>query len=172
MRQNRDQKWFEKLEATERIELAKAKMPNLLGHFLYLLELHANNTHVVYSSLLSGQIPQSFAANAFNVFQRSMHQFEIVRLCALWDRAQAEKVNIPTVIELIGDDKIIDMLADEARKPWVNEATVLNDADMKRSELEFADEQAAKARSELKEALAEARIWRIRSKGLSAKRMD
>jgi AbiU2 len=157
MRQNRDQKWFEKLEATERIELAKAKMPNLLGHFLYLLELHANNTHVVYSSLLSGQIPQSFAANAFNVFQRSMHQFEIVRLCALWDRAQAEKVNIPTVIELIGDDKIIDMLADEARKPWVNEATVLNDADMKRSELEFADEQAAKARSELKEALAEAR---------------
>jgi len=47
------------------------------------------------------------------------------------------KVNIPTVIELIGDDKIIDMLADEARKPWVNEATVLNDADMKRSELEI-----------------------------------
>jgi bifunctional non-homologous end joining protein LigD len=38
--------------------------------------------------LLSSQIPQSFAANAFNVFQRSMHQFEIVRLCVLWDSAE------------------------------------------------------------------------------------
>jgi hypothetical protein len=48
MRQNRDQKWFEKLGATERIEFAKAKMPNLLGHFLYLLELHANNTRRLF----------------------------------------------------------------------------------------------------------------------------
>jgi hypothetical protein len=32
-----------------------------------------------------------------------MHQFEIVRLCALWDGADAEKENIPTVIELIND---------------------------------------------------------------------
>jgi hypothetical protein len=40
---------------------------------------------VLYSDTLSSQIPTSFAANAFNVFQRGMHQFEIVRLCALWD---------------------------------------------------------------------------------------
>ena len=124
----RDQKWFEKLEATERIELAKAKMPNLLGHFLYLLELHANNTHVVYSSLLSGQIPQSFAANAFNVFQRSMHQFEIVRLCALWDSVNIDKENIPTVIDLIDDSSIIDTLADETRSHWANEPVALLNA--------------------------------------------
>jgi hypothetical protein len=34
---------FEKLGGVARIEWAKAKMPNVLGHFLYLLELHANN---------------------------------------------------------------------------------------------------------------------------------
>lgn len=54
---------FEKLRDGERIELAKAKIPKVLDHFLYLLELHANNAHIVYSPLLSSQIPPSFAAN-------------------------------------------------------------------------------------------------------------
>ena len=112
---------FEKLGGVARIEWAKAKMPKVLGHFLYLLELHANNAHIVHSPLLSSQIPQSFAANAFNVFQRSMHQFEIVRLCVLWDSADIDKANIPTVIGLIDDDLIIDKLVDETRSHWVNE---------------------------------------------------
>ena len=54
-----------------------------------------------------------------------MHQFEIVRLCVLWDSADIDKANIPTVIELIDDDLIIDKLVDETRSHWVNEATVL-----------------------------------------------
>jgi hypothetical protein len=116
---------FENLGSVARIELARAKMTRVLDHFLYLLELHANNAHVVYSPLLSSQIPQSFAANAFNVFQRSMQQFEIVRLCALWDRPDPAKENIPTVIELIDDDTIVDALADETRKHWTNEAMAL-----------------------------------------------
>ena len=113
---------FESLGKPARIELAKDKMPRVLDHILYLLELHANNAYVVYSSLLSSQIPQSFGANAFNIFRRSMHQFEIVRLCALWDSADSAKENIPTVIELIDDAKIIDMLADETRSHWATEA--------------------------------------------------
>jgi hypothetical protein len=58
-------------------------------------------TCVVHSPLLSSQIRQSFCANAFNVFQRSMYQIDIVRLCALWDSVDIDKENIPTVIELI-----------------------------------------------------------------------
>ena len=50
---------------------------------------------MVFSPVLASQIPRSYAANAFNVFQRGLHQFEIVRLCALWDAAEAEKENIP-----------------------------------------------------------------------------
>jgi hypothetical protein len=156
---------FENLGSPTRIDLARAKMTRVLGHFLYLLELHANNRHAVYSPLLSSQIPQSFAANAFNVFQRSMHQFEIVRLCALWDAADVDKENIPTVIGLIDDDTIIDMLADETHKHWVNEAMALlnpsveptlNAAELdavKQSELAFANEQAEKARRELRRAI-------------------
>jgi AbiU2 len=166
---NESNRMFENLGDAARIETAKAKMPKVLGHFLYLLELHANNAHVVYSSLLSSQIPQSFAANAFNVFQRSMHQIEIVRLCALWDSADINKENIPTVIELVDDNSIIDALAEEARRHWANEPMALmnpsadptlnaeeRDA-VKRSELAFADEQAQKAKTELRAAMAEAR---------------
>ena len=76
---------------------------------------------MVYSPILSSQIPPSFAANAFNVFQRGMHQFEIVRLCALWDGADAAKENIPTVVELIDDSAIIDILADETRQHWAGD---------------------------------------------------
>jgi hypothetical protein len=39
--------WLEKLTKVERIELAKAKMSRLLDHFLYVIELHANNAFVV-----------------------------------------------------------------------------------------------------------------------------
>jgi hypothetical protein len=160
---------FEKLRDGERIELAKAKIPKVLDHFLYLLELHANNAHIVYSPLLSSQIPPSFAANAFNVFQRSMYQFEIVRLCALWDSVDIDKANIPTVIELIDDDSIIDILAEETRIHWANEATVLlnpsvepalNSAErdaVRRSELKWADHEAATAKTELRRAIADAR---------------
>ena len=71
---------FGHLTTIERIELAKAKMAKVLDHFLYVIELHANNSFVVYSSALVSQIPESYAASAFNVFRLSMHQIEIVRL--------------------------------------------------------------------------------------------
>jgi hypothetical protein len=143
-------------------------LTGVLDHFLYLLELHANNAHVVYSPLLSSQISQSFAANAFNVFQRSMHQIEIVRLCALWDSADLNKQNIPTVIELIDDNSIIDMLADELRSHWANEFTsplnpsAPNAAEreaVRRAELAFANEEAHKARTELQCSIADARAF-------------
>jgi hypothetical protein len=162
---------FGNLGSQARIDLARAKMTRVLDRFLYLLELHANNAHVVYSPLLSSQISQSFAANAFNVLQRSMHQFEIVRLCALWDPADINKQNIPTVIELIADESIIDTLADETRSHRANESTALlnpsveatlNAAErdaVRRSELAFADEEAEKARTELRRAIADARSF-------------
>jgi hypothetical protein len=162
---------FGNLGSQKRIDLAKAKMTRVLDHFLYLLELHANNAHVVYSPLLSSQISHSFAANAFNVLQRSMHQFEIVRLCALWDPADINRENIPTVIELIDDATIVDILADETRSHWANQSTdLLNPSDeetlnaaerdaVRQYDLAFADEQADKARTELRCAIADARSF-------------
>ena len=53
-------------------------MRKIIDHFLYVIELHANNSFVVFSSALASQIPRSYATNAFTVFQRSMYQIEIV----------------------------------------------------------------------------------------------
>ena len=111
---------FRKFSNQERIDLAKAKTKKVVDHLVYLIKLHANNSCVVYSPMLSSQIPRSFAANAFNVFQRSMHQYEIVRLCALWDSPKIEKENIPTVAGLIDDDAIIEILAEETRGHWAD----------------------------------------------------
>jgi hypothetical protein len=99
-----------------------------------------------------------------------MHQIEIVRLCALWDGVDVDKENIPTVVKLIDDDEIIELLADETRSHWVGGAgaRLLNPSDdpavaaieqqaLKAANLQFADEQASKARTELRQVIAETR---------------
>ena len=157
---------FKNMTCAQRIELAKTKIDKVLDHFLYLLELHANNEFIVYSPALSSQIPKSYAANAFNVFQRSMHQIEIVRLCALWDSADLDKENIPAVVELIDDDNIIEELAEGVRAEHAdktgivlnpNSDPIISAVERAAIHARFADDQAAKARTELKETIARAR---------------
>src|SRR5438876_10490852 len=96
-----DRNKISQLSLMERIAVAKAKTDRVVNHLLYVMELHANNEIIVYSPTLRSQIPTSYAANAFIVFRHGLHQFEIVRLCALWDSVGTEKENIPTIIELI-----------------------------------------------------------------------
>jgi hypothetical protein len=163
---------FENTPRQDRIDLAKTRMRRVVDHLLYLIELHANNEYAVYSSTLSSQIPKSYAANAFFVFQRSMYQLEIVRLCALWDSADLKKENITTVIELIDDDEIIQLLAGEAALPWTTgdpgQISIINPTsnavlDAKIAEAArdsdelFGIAQSIRARSELRETIASAR---------------
>jgi hypothetical protein len=137
---------FENLSNQERIDRAKSKTKKVVDHLVYLIQLHANNSFAVYSPMLSSQIPRSLAANAFNVFTRSLHQFEVVRLCALWDSPKNDKENIPTVVELIDSQAIIEMIAEHVRCQWPNE--------------QFGVEQAMTATADLKEAIAEVKIIR------------
>jgi hypothetical protein len=160
------------LPRPERITLAKAKMTKIIDHFLYMIELHANNSFVVFSPVLASQIPYSYAANAFRVFQRSMYQIEIVRLCALWDGIDVEKENVPTVVKLIDDDEIIEMLAEETRSRHMsgadfgavvnpdNDEIVAYEMDKERQasiDPQYADERASLARTELTQAIADTR---------------
>ena len=166
-RRNKNNSMFENRTSTERIALAKAKMERVLDHFLYLLELHANNQFVVYSRTLSAQIRDSFAANAFNVFQRSMHQIEIVRLSALWDNADPDKENISTVAKLVDNEKVIEELAEQTRANWANiqppglmnpspdpVLAAIEQQELRAINARFGDEQAAKAKTDLMEAIA------------------
>jgi AbiU2 len=171
---------FENMTTADRIAAAKTKTARVIDHLLYLLELHENNAIILYSPTLSSQIPTSYAANAFNVFQRALHQFEIVRLCALWDRAEEDKENIPTIVELINDPKVIDALAEETRSHWTDAGgTILNDPSddpqlfaaaedaFRRSNEQFGQKQAMKARSDLTEAICVVR-YILKSESLTA----
>jgi hypothetical protein len=104
------------LTTAERVELAKKKTQRLVDVLIDVVNLHEANRIVTYSPLLAGQIPQSFAANAFNSFQRCMHGFELIRLCVLWDPCgvdDLEKESIPAVINLISTKDVLDHLQHE-----------------------------------------------------------
>jgi hypothetical protein len=137
---------FKKMSVPERVRIAKEKTRRVVDHLHYLLELHENNAIVLYTSTLSQQIPTSFAANAFNVFQQGMHQFEIVRLCALWDSVKREKENIPTIIAFIDHPDVIEALAQETASHWQS-----------KDDQQFAQQQAQKTRDELRKAVDDSR---------------
>src|SRR5262249_10579382 len=108
-------------------------------------------------------------ANAFNVFQRGLHQFEIVRLCALWDRAEPNKENMPTIIELIDHDEVIEALAQETLAHWSGASGAISnpseDSELQAVEREAlrritedcGQQQAKKARRQLRKAIIDAR---------------
>ncbi len=160
---------FEQLTVLERIEMARFKIHRVVDHLLYLLELHENNAIIVYSPTLSSQIPNSYAASAFKVFQNGLHHFEIVRLCALWDRAGEDKENIPTAVELIGDPDVIEALAVEIYSHYESQGTrLLNPHDepeiiaiekevLQERQKEFALTQLDSARNGLTKAITDAR---------------
>jgi hypothetical protein len=154
----------------DRLKAAKEKIERVVDHLHYLLQLHENNAIVVYSDTLSSQIPTSRAANAFNVFQRGLHQFEIVRLCALWDPAGDEKENIPSTIDLIDHSDVIEALAQETLAGWIGigghmitnpsddpDLRALGEEALLRSNELFGQEQAQKARDDLRKAITDAR---------------
>jgi 3'-phosphoadenosine 5'-phosphosulfate sulfotransferase (PAPS reductase)/FAD synthetase len=148
------QPMFAHLTTAKRIRAAKAKTDRLVDHLLYLLKLHENNVIITYSGTLSSQITLAHAADAFNAFRRGLHQFEIVRLCALWDSPKVNKKkkeipteeSIPTIIELIDLPEVIEALAKEIQRQWP-------EAD----DDEHAHEQAQRARVELRKAIADVR---------------
>jgi hypothetical protein len=158
-----------KLSIAERITAARAKTERLVDHVLYVIELHESNAITLYSPTLASQIPTSYAGNAFIVFRHALHQFEIVRLCALWDRAELERENIPTVIELIDHPDVIEALAQETearRKGQGGQIINLSDDPeldameveaLRRNNEEFAAEEAQRARNELRKAIHDGR---------------
>ena len=113
---------FKHMATAERVEAAKQKTERVVDHLFQLIALHENNAIVVYSDTLALQIPRSYAANAFNVFRQGLHRFEIMRLCALWDRAWPDlsRESIPTIVELIADSNVIDALVEETRSTWTS----------------------------------------------------
>ncbi len=168
------------LPIANRIASAKRIVDRVVHHLLYVLELHANNAIVLYSPTLSSQIPTSHAANAFIVFRNGLHQFEIVRLCALWDTADLEKENITTLVELIDHPDVIETLAREAQAYRANQSVghILNepeDADLRELVVETlrldnikqGEIEAERVRTDLRQAISDGRAILASSKHAS-----
>jgi hypothetical protein len=109
---------FESKEPEWRINEAKRATKRVVDHAVDLLWINESNAVTLYSDVLAKQIPRSYAAHAFNVFRKSMHQIEIVRLCALWDPPKIERETIPTIIELIDHLEVLARLADAVRAQY------------------------------------------------------
>jgi hypothetical protein len=153
-----------KLSTVERLKVAKAKTQRLVDHALYVLELHENNAITFYSPILASQIPTSHAANAFITFRHALHQFEMVRLCALWDGIDLEKENIPTVIELIDHPDVIEALGLATESHWKGHGghTDLPDdpellALFVKSNEEYGAQQGTRTREEARKAIQDGR---------------
>lgn len=111
--------WVKGLPFDERLTHARQALEgvNNVAHFLN--SLHATNQIVLYSDVLSSQVGRSYAANAYHTFTRGLQEIELVRLCSLWDRGERDAFSIPTVIDLIDNNDVIECisrLAGETRR--------------------------------------------------------
>jgi hypothetical protein len=111
--------WIKGLPFDERLTYARQSIEgvNNVAHFLN--SLHATNQIVLYSDVLSSQIGRSYAGNAYHTFTRGLQEIELVRLCSLWDKGERDAFSIPTVVDLIDNDDVIDCicrLAGETRR--------------------------------------------------------
>jgi hypothetical protein len=158
-----------RLSVADRIKLAKERTEKVVDHVRAAILMHEANAIVVYSPTLSNQIPHSYAAHAFNQFQSSMHLFEIVRLCALWDGPDQDKENIPTIVELADDAAVQTALVEEIRSRWANgtprildpsdnpEIQALQEEVGRRHQQNWAETQAAETERRLNDAITKAK---------------
>lgn len=102
------------LSDEERIQRAQTLTQKLVDHVVSLLASAENNAVVLYTDRLSGQIPRSFAANAFNELQRSMHFYFLVRLSAVWDKQSPDRESLPTLASLVDKPSIREHFAKTA----------------------------------------------------------
>jgi hypothetical protein len=156
------------LSTEERIKRAQSKTQTLVDNAIHLLGLHEANRIIVYSPTLAAQIPKSYAANAFNLFQDASIRFEIVRLCAVLENCRSndlDMISIPAVIQLIDDDAVLTALEEKELSHWSgvgarvygqgeDEETqrVISEA-IHASNIAFGKKQGAKTRMRLSSAI-------------------
>lgn len=147
-----------------RIDEAKRTTKQVVAHAVDLIWINESNAVTLYSDVLTKQIPRSYAAHAFNVFRKAMYQIEIVRLCALWDKANLERETIPTVIELIDHPAVLSQLSETVRAQYSGtvaaDDAVATDSDaevLKFYHAKEGKEWSQRAVAELRDAVRRAR---------------
>ena len=103
----------------DRIAAAKACVEKVVNHVLHSIALHENNEVFIYSDVISSQIPESYAANAFNLTRDALFRYSLIRLCALWDGdVSPEAETIARIVKLIDNREVISALMQETCANW------------------------------------------------------
>ena len=141
---------FGDMSTAQRVQAAMGKSGRVVDQLISLLALHENNAIIVYSDALASQIPPSYATYAYDLFRQVMYGFEIIRLCAVWDRASADRDSIPSIVKLIEHPAVTEALIEKTRAEWSRER---EDA----KALKRAEDKAAEARAEIPQLIAKGR---------------
>ena len=125
MREKETKREIEEMCPAQRCETAKTVLAGLNPRLIEAIGLNQANEIILFSDTLSKQIPESYAANAFNLFQDSLFRIEVITLCSLWDRADLDKHSIPLLRKLLDNEAVQDLLlqkhtAAEQEKPIGN----------------------------------------------------
>lgn len=102
----------------DRVSRAQESTNRIVEHVDHLVRLHEANRIILYQDTLSRQIGRSRATRAFNLLQDSLYKFEIIRLCAVWEKAGVGRDSIPTIINLVDDRKVRKVLATNEFDRW------------------------------------------------------
>lgn len=98
--------WFASLAPAERYDRAVHIVSRAIDQLQEIIGVTETNRIIIYSSAIASQIPKSYAANAFNLLQWVMLNYEILRLCALWDRGAMDRESILAMVDLIDDANV------------------------------------------------------------------
>lgn len=145
------------LAVEDRIKRASSMLHGMINDLLELIRVHENNRLVVYSGLIADQIPRSFAANAFNTLVRTMHQYEVIRLCAFWDPIELGARSLPHVSALVGPMDVRNALIESTKQHWLNH----HDEYFAISQARKVGEQLDRAKRATMQISASDRLWHL-----------
>lgn len=108
--------WPSSLSAVDRVARATVVVEQLVDNVRELIALSEANRYIIYRPTLASQIPTSYAANAFNLFQWSALNYEILRACSVWDSCARDRVSIPTLVELVNCSTCLEVIEENLRR--------------------------------------------------------
>jgi AbiU2 len=108
-------RWIAKLKTQERVDLAKLKVDALVDRVLAGMATRASNRAMKFPN---GIDEVSRAAVCFNHLFASQLKFEALMVGSIWDRQGKDRNSIPTVIALVSDSDILDVMRDNARNQY------------------------------------------------------
>ena len=103
----------------EKLELAKGRTERAVDLLIDLIHQNENNKRI-RSSQISRKIPRSYAVHAYNLSVEVMFDHYLLRLCALWDKADDKDtvISIPQIVKYLNNPIVRSLCEKEITLRW------------------------------------------------------